>query len=55
MLLTPRRPVSRQSGENMVAFFTSQLDFIYFFYGLAFILLGATCWAIARSSVARNA
>ncbi len=39
----------------MVAFFTSQLDFIYFFYGLAFILLGATCWAIARSSVARVA
>lgn len=34
----------------MASFLTSQLDFIYFFYGLAFILLGATCWAVARSS-----
>jgi diguanylate cyclase (GGDEF)-like protein len=39
----------------MVSFFSSQLDFIYFFYGLAFILLGVTCWAIARSSVVRVA
>ncbi len=29
-------------------FFSSQIDFILFFYGLAFILLGATCIAIAR-------
>lgn len=27
---------------------SSQLDFIFFFYGLAFILLGVTCFAIAR-------
>jgi len=33
----------------MSAFFVNQLDFIFFFYGLAFILLGTTCWAIARS------
>jgi diguanylate cyclase (GGDEF)-like protein len=33
----------------MSTFFSNQLDFIFFFYGLAFILLGATCWAIARS------
>ena len=33
----------------MVTFFSNQLDFIFFFYGLAFILLGATCFAIARS------
>lgn len=32
----------------MAAFLSDQLDFIFFFYGLAFILLGATCWAIAR-------
>ena len=32
----------------MVGFFSSQLDFILFFYGLAFILLGATCAALAR-------
>jgi diguanylate cyclase (GGDEF)-like protein len=34
----------------MAAFFDTQLDFIFFFYGLAFILLGATCLAIARAS-----
>jgi diguanylate cyclase (GGDEF)-like protein len=33
----------------MAAFLSNQLDFIFFFYGLAFILLGATCWAVARS------
>ncbi|WP_375459678.1 diguanylate cyclase [uncultured Enterovirga sp.] len=32
----------------MAGFLSDQLDFIFFFYGLAFILLGATCWAIAR-------
>jgi diguanylate cyclase (GGDEF)-like protein len=32
----------------MVAFFSMQLDFILFFYGLAFVLLGATCVAIGR-------
>ena len=30
----------------MAAMIGSQLDFIFFFYGLAFILLGATCFAI---------
>jgi diguanylate cyclase (GGDEF)-like protein len=34
--------------EIMAAFISTQLDFILFFYGLAFILLGATCIAIAR-------
>ena len=33
----------------MATFFSNQLDFIFFFYGLAFILLGATCFAVARS------
>ncbi|WP_250634263.1 sensor domain-containing diguanylate cyclase [Pinirhizobacter soli] len=33
----------------MSTFFINQLDFIFFFYGLAFILLGTTCLAIARS------
>lgn len=33
----------------MSNFFVNQLDFIFFFYGLAFILLGTTCLAIARS------
>ena len=32
----------------MVDFFNAQLDYIFFFYGLAFILLGATCFVIAR-------
>ena len=32
----------------MAAFFSNQLDFIFFFYGLAFILLGSVCFAIAR-------
>ncbi len=34
--------------EQMAALINSQLDFIFFFYGLAFILLGTTCFAIAR-------
>jgi diguanylate cyclase (GGDEF)-like protein len=34
--------------ENMNAFFEAQLDFIFFFYGLAFILLGSVSFAIAR-------
>lgn len=32
----------------MAAFLDDQLDFIFFFYGLAFLLLGATSWAISR-------
>ena len=32
----------------MHSFFASQMDFIFFFYGLAFILLGAICFSIAR-------
>ncbi|HEY3597926.1 MAG TPA: diguanylate cyclase [Paraburkholderia sp.] len=35
----------------MAAFMSNQLDFIFFFYGLAFILLGVTCLAIARSKI----
>ena len=34
--------------ETMSAFFEAQLDFIFFFYGLAFILLGTVSFAIAR-------
>jgi diguanylate cyclase (GGDEF)-like protein len=34
----------------MAVFFSAQLDFIFFFYGLAFILLGSVCFAIARGS-----
>jgi diguanylate cyclase (GGDEF)-like protein len=33
----------------LVGFLGNQLDFIFFFYGLAFILLGATCISVARS------
>jgi diguanylate cyclase (GGDEF)-like protein len=33
----------------MATFFSAQLDFIFFFYGLAFLLLGATSFGIARS------
>ena len=32
----------------MSTFLTNQLDFIFFFYGMAFILLAATCWVAAR-------
>ena len=32
------------------AFLSTQLDFIFFFYGLAFILLGAVCFAIRKSN-----
>ncbi|MBB5048210.1 diguanylate cyclase (GGDEF)-like protein [Rhodopseudomonas rhenobacensis] len=32
----------------MASFLQSQLDFIYFFYGMAFILLGSACLAMAR-------
>lgn len=34
----------------MAVFFSAQLDFIFFFYGLAFILLGSVCLAIASGS-----
>jgi diguanylate cyclase (GGDEF)-like protein len=34
--------------EIMATFFSAQLDFILFFYGLAFLLLGATCLSISR-------
>jgi diguanylate cyclase (GGDEF)-like protein len=33
----------------------NQLDFIFFFYGLAFILLGITCWTTARGVGRRGA
>jgi len=33
----------------MAAFLGAQLDFIFFFYGLAFLLLGAVCFAIGRA------
>ena len=33
--------------ENMAAFFEAQLDFIFFFYGLAFILLGTVSFVFA--------
>jgi diguanylate cyclase (GGDEF)-like protein len=36
--------------EAMATFFSNQLDFILFFYGLAFILLGSVCFAIARGN-----
>jgi len=35
----------------MAAFFAEQADFILFFYGLALILLGVTCFAIAKHAV----
>src|SRR4029078_6700714 len=35
---------------QMAEFITEQADFILFFYGLAFILLGITCFAIARTA-----
>src|ERR1700721_578074 len=34
--------------EIMATFFSTQLDFILFFYGLAFFLLRATCLSISR-------
>ena len=34
--------------EIMTTFLSTQLDFILFFYGLAFLLLGATCHSISR-------
>lgn len=33
--------------ETLSAFLDAQLDFIFFFYGLAFLLLGAICFAAA--------
>jgi diguanylate cyclase (GGDEF)-like protein len=39
--------MSEQSQRNkMAAFLSAQLDFIFFFYGLAFILLGGVCFAV---------
>ena len=39
-----------RSRDFMMSFFNTQLDFIFFFYGLAFILLGTTCIALGRSA-----
>jgi diguanylate cyclase (GGDEF)-like protein len=33
----------------MASFLSNQLDFIFFLYGLAFIILGATCSSVAKS------
>jgi diguanylate cyclase (GGDEF)-like protein len=41
--------------EAMHTFLCEQLDFIFFFYGQAFILLGVTCIAIARREENRTA
>ena len=38
--------------EAMAAFLSTQLDFILFFYGLAFLLLGTTCFSISRGESA---
>lgn len=38
-----------ETRADMAAFLSTQLDFIFFFYGLAFLLLGAVCIAIARA------
>jgi len=37
----------------MASFFEAQLDFVYFFYGMAFILLGTVSFAIARGPRAK--
>ena len=34
--------------ESMATFLSTQLDFVLFFYGLAFLLLAATCLSISR-------
>lgn len=39
----------------MGLFLATQLDFIFFFYGLAFMLLGAVCFSIARGAVGKAA
>jgi diguanylate cyclase (GGDEF)-like protein len=36
----------RRVRSNMTVFFSAQLDFIFFLYGLAFILLGGICFAM---------
>ncbi len=43
------RAVASPRG-TMAAFLEGQLDFIFFFYGLAFVLLGAVSFSIARES-----
>jgi diguanylate cyclase (GGDEF)-like protein len=35
--------------DLMAAFFQSQLDFILFFYGLAFMLLGTVCFSVGKA------
>lgn len=36
---------------SVSTFFAEQADYILFFYGMAFILLGITCWAIAGHAI----
>jgi diguanylate cyclase (GGDEF)-like protein len=40
-------PDYKYTDWRMTDFFIEQMDFVYFFYGLAFILLGITCFRIA--------
>jgi diguanylate cyclase (GGDEF)-like protein/hemerythrin-like metal-binding protein len=39
--------------DSMAAFLTGQLDYIYFVYGLALVLLGAVCISMSRESTSR--
>jgi hypothetical protein len=49
----PRRAPGRRSAREMADFLTSQLDYVYFVYGLALVLLGAVAATIPRGAAAR--
>jgi hypothetical protein len=45
---TPRCPVLQEQADLMTTFFQGQMDYIFFFYGLAFIGLGVVSYILAK-------
>jgi diguanylate cyclase (GGDEF)-like protein/PAS domain S-box-containing protein len=52
---TSRHPVLYEQAEPMSAFFHGQMDYIFFFYGLAFIGLGVVSYILAKEASQRLA
>ena len=44
----PPQPVPRQQADPMTTFFQAQMDYIFFFYGLAFIGLGVVAYILSK-------
>ena len=45
---TPHQPSSTEQADPMSTFFQGQMDYIFFFYGLAFIGLGVVAYILSK-------